>query len=127
MLDDRVPNSLAIWMGVTVQSEADFLRYFEGMDDLAANGPLQRDLGTNFIDPDWLFWQVTEGMGLKPIAELIEEVDCLPATRDLLRQAAQTRGLTQGNAFFGHAQARFDEDQPGYRYNGLLFLGNFPD
>ncbi|WP_157667792.1 immunity 22 family protein [Comamonas serinivorans] len=125
MLDDRVPHSLAIWMGLTTQSPASFRQYFDGMDELAAFGAIQRDLGTNFIDPDWFYWDFHAQP--QPVASFVQELDCQPETQALVLKAARAKGLTEVNAFFCHVEARFHEAEPERRYNDLLFLGNFPD
>ena len=127
MLNDNVPHSLAVWMGQSAQSAAQFACYFKDMEELASGCAIQCDLATNFIDSDWFLSHTTEGMASVPIEVLVQAVDCEPTTHAKILQAARAKGLFAGNAFFYHVDAHFDEPTPGRRYNGLLFLGNFAD
>ena len=122
-LDDRVPGSVAVWMGHFTQGRDAFDALFADMDELGSGSPIQRALNTSLIDPDWFIAHLNDAGDL-PVAELVRELDCHPSTAALVTATAQAKGLHEANALFFHVDASFEEAEAG-QYAGLLFIGNF--
>lgn len=125
MLDDNVPGQMAVWMGLTRQTPADYARFFVDMEELASSSPIQLALGTNFIDTDWFIAITTPDLAAQPVEQFAQELDCSRATTAQVVAAAHAKGLTHANALFFYVDAAFTADDPACKYNDLLFIGNF--
>lgn len=123
-LDDRVPGSIAVWMGQFTQGREAFEALFVDMDELGSGSPIQLALNTSLIDPDWFIAHLNDDGAQVPVAELVRELDCHACTAALVTAAAHAKGLNEANALFFHVDARFEEPEPGH-YGGLIFIGNF--
>ena len=121
-LNDRVPGSVAVWMGHFTQGRDAFDALFVDMDELGSGSPIQRALNTSLIDPDWFIAHLSDDC--VPVAQLVHELDCHPSTATLVTATAHAKGLHEANALLFHVDASFEEGEPG-QYAGLLFIGNF--
>lgn len=134
-------SALHFWIGNTTLSDADFGAYFDAADDYwsrevedieaskadVTGCGLCIDLGMRFLyDEDLLL--VIRLEEAVPVRELVE-MSTLESDTSVLAivSACAQRGMHTANAMFVYADPTEPVTDAAKRYNGLAYLGLFPD
>ncbi|MDR2710626.1 MAG: immunity 22 family protein [Burkholderiales bacterium] len=128
MIDTTTKNVISVWMGTSNKTTEEFNKYTEGLEDSNSNCPAHKEWGTTFIDTDLFVAYRTADRRVVPIEELVKEVGSSSKKTDLaIVKKAKEMGINEGNSLYYYLDATFHEEHPGSLYNGLKFIGTFPD
>ena len=82
--------------------------------------------GSKFVFSNPRVERIVSGRG--SIEKLAEEFSTSSRkTNALVIQRAKELGIVEGNSLYCYQNTTFHEEIPGSLYNGLRFLGSFPD